>query len=210
MLHTLSLHVRRHVKEQQSLYWFTFVLLMMGVFFGAVLVNSLPLGIKNDLHRYVQQFLTQFEKGSFVTSAQIFKQSLSHHAGYIGLMWVLGLSVAGVPFILILLFLKGVVSGFTIGFLVQQMGSKGFFLAVASILPQNIVVIPCYMIMSAVSIGISLSIIKHLFKQNRSSYIPAVLTRSLMAACFVLVMLASASLFEGYISPIFIRLVIGE
>ncbi|WP_240377642.1 stage II sporulation protein M [Bacillus piscicola] len=205
MLESLSYLVHKHWSEFRSFYWFTLILLFMGVVFGAVLVNSLSLSLKNDLYGYLQQFLSQFGTGTDITSREIFLQSLSHHTTYIGLMWVLGLSVAGVPFILILLFIKGVVSGFTIGFLVQQMGSKGFFLAFTSVLPQNLLVIPAYMVMSVVSISISLSIIKHLFKQSRHTPVPSVIWRSVVVAGCVLVCLAGAAAIEGFLSPTLMR-----
>ncbi|WP_158735241.1 stage II sporulation protein M [Alteribacillus sp. YIM 98480] len=208
MFQTTSLLIQKHWLEYRSFYWFSLILLFMGVIFGAVLVNSLSLPLKNDLYYYLQQFLTQFESGTDITARQIFLQSISHHAGYIGLMWVLGLSVAGVPFILILLFLKGVVSGFTIGFLVQQMGSGGFFLAFASILPQNIIVIPAYIIMAVTSIGISLSIIKHLFKQSRSTPVPAVILKSVIISGGILLLLSGAAAIEGFLSPAMMRNVI--
>ncbi|SDH10573.1 stage II sporulation protein M [Alteribacillus persepolensis] len=205
MFQTMSLLIQKHWFEYRSFYWFSLILLFMGIVFGAVMVNSLSLGLKNDLYHYLQQFLTQFQSGTDITPKHIFLQSISHHAGYVGLMWVLGLSVAGVPFILILLFLKGVVAGFTIGFLVQQMGSSGFFLAFASILPQNIIVIPAYIIMAVTSVGISLSIIKHLFKQTRTTPVPAVILRSLVISGAILLLLGAAAAIEGFLSPVMMK-----
>ncbi|SFE32099.1 stage II sporulation protein M [Alteribacillus iranensis] len=205
MIESIATLGHKHWNEYRSLYCFTLILLFMGVIFGAVLVNSLSLPLKNDLYGYVEQFLVHFETGTDITSREIFLQSISHHTTYIGLMWVLGLSVAGVPFILILLFLKGVISGFTIGFLVQQMGSKGFFLAFTSVLPQNLIIVPAYIIMAVISISISLSIIKHLFKQSRYTPVPAVILRSLLIAGTVLVFLTGAAAIEGYLSPVMMR-----
>ena len=54
--------------------------------------------------------------------------------------------------ILILLFIKGMVVGFTVGFLVSQMGWQGFMLAFVSILPQNLIIIPVFIIMAALSV----------------------------------------------------------
>ncbi|MGY4690197.1 stage II sporulation protein M [Salibacterium sp. K-3] len=205
MIESINEFARRHWLEYRSLYWFSIVLLFMGVIFGAVLVNSLALDLKNDLNGFVSQFFSRFREGTDISPHHIFMQSLTRHAGYLILMWVLGLSVAGVPFILILLFLKGVVSGFTIGFLVQQMGSGGFFLAFTSILPQNIIIIPSYIIMAVVSISISLSIIKHLFQANRSVHVPRVIAKSSAAAAFLLIGICGAAVVEGYLSPVLIK-----
>ncbi|MFZ4452187.1 stage II sporulation protein M [Salibacterium aidingense] len=208
MIESIPYLARKHWMEYRSIYWFSIVLLFMGIIFGAVLVNSLSLPLKNDLYGFVRQFFTQFREGADIAPRHIFMQSLSQHSGYLILMWVLGLSVAGVPFILILLFLKGVVSGFTIGFLVQQMGSDGFFLAFTSILPQNLIIIPAYIIMAVVSISISLSIIKHLFKHSRTSPVPAVIAKSSIIAACLFVSICGAAAIEGYLSPLIIKSVI--
>ncbi|RSL32025.1 stage II sporulation protein M [Salibacterium salarium] len=206
MIESIPFMIRKHWGEYRSFYWFSIVLLFMGIIFGAVLVNSLSLPLKNDLYGFIQQFLSQFGEGTAdITPRQIFVESVSQHASYVGLMWVLGLSVAGVPFILILLFLKGVVSGFTIGFLVQQMGSDGFFLAFSSILPQNLIIVPAYIIMAVVSISISFSIIKHLFKQSRKTPVPAVIGKSFVIAGCIFVSLCGAAAIEGYLSPLMMR-----
>ncbi|SFP24885.1 stage II sporulation protein M [Salibacterium halotolerans] len=205
MIESLHEYLRRHWLEYRSLYWFSIVLLFMGVMFGAVLVNSLAMDLKNDLNGFVSQFFSQFREGADMAPHHIFLQSLSRHAGYLILMWVLGLSVAGVPFILILLFLKGVVSGFTIGFLVQQMGSGGFFLAFSSIFLQNVIIIPSYIIMAVISISISLSMIKHLFQRKKSVHVPRVLLKSAAAAGCLLLGICGAAAVEGYVSPVLIK-----
>ena len=67
------------------------------------------------------------------------------HLKWIGLIWILGLSVIGLPGILILDFLKGVLIGFTVGYLVGQYSWKGLLFALVSIAPQNLFIIPVLM-----------------------------------------------------------------
>lgn len=48
--------VMSHIQENSSLYIFNAVLLLMGVIFGAILVNSLQMNQKQDLSFYLQRF----------------------------------------------------------------------------------------------------------------------------------------------------------
>ena len=48
--------------------------------------------------------------------------------------------------------MKGMVIGFTVGFLVNQMGWNGFLLSFVSVLPQNFIIIPVF-IMTATIVG---------------------------------------------------------
>ena len=121
--------ITKHIEEYSSLYIFHTVLFLMGVIFGAIVVNSLSLTQKEDLFYFINEFFAQVVNGETVDAKEVFIHSFSYNSKFIGLMWVLGISMIGLPVISILLFLKGMVIGFTIGFLVQQMGWKGFFIS---------------------------------------------------------------------------------
>ncbi|PFW65684.1 stage II sporulation protein M, partial [Bacillus pseudomycoides] len=54
-----------HIQENSSLYIFVSVLLLMGVVFGAILVNSLQVNQKQDLSFYMNRFFGQVSKGEF-------------------------------------------------------------------------------------------------------------------------------------------------
>jgi len=57
-----------HVREHSSIYLFVIVLFLMGVIFGAVVVNSLSFTQKEDLYYYLSQFFGQVSTGKMVTS----------------------------------------------------------------------------------------------------------------------------------------------
>ena len=110
-----------HFREYSSIYLFVVVLFLMGVIFGAVIVNSLSFTQKEDLFYYLSQFFGQAAKGEANVARDLFLQSFFHNSKFIGLIWILGISIIGLPVILIMLFIKGVTVGFTVGFLVNQM-----------------------------------------------------------------------------------------
>ncbi len=190
-----------HFREHSSIYIFITVLFLMGVIFGAIVVNSLNLSQKQDLFYYLDRFFGQVTEGKFTTSADMFKQSYFHNIKYVGLMWLLGISIIGLPVILILLFLKGVVVGFTVGFLVNQMGWNGFLLSMVSVLPQNILIIPTFIIIGTMAVAFSLKMIRQQFMKRTNEPILQLLTKYafvMVGVCFVLLF---ASAFEAFVSP---------
>ncbi len=52
---SLSNPIIRHVQEYSSIYSFIIVLFLMGVVFGAIIVNSLSIDQKEDLFYYLNQ-----------------------------------------------------------------------------------------------------------------------------------------------------------
>ncbi|HEX7064338.1 MAG TPA: stage II sporulation protein M [Bacillales bacterium] len=201
--------VQAHIQDNSSVYTFTMVLLIMGVIFGAVIVNSLALSEKQDLFIYLKQFFGEVGDGNFASPEAMFSQSLTHYLKYIGFMWILGISIIGLPIILILLFLKGVVVGFTVGFLVNQMSWHGLMLAFVSVLPQNLILVPAFIIVSTASVSFSLKMIRQQFIRKNSTPILPQLFRYSLLVTVVCAVLALVSLFEAYVSPILIKAVIG-
>ncbi|EZH67679.1 stage II sporulation protein M [Geomicrobium sediminis] len=194
--------VYMHVAEYRSLYVFLAVLFFTGIIFGAVVVNSLSLSQKDDLFIYLQQFFGQVGDGQVTADRDLFWESLMYNVKYIGLMFILGLSVIGSPLILLLLFLKGMAIGFTVGFLVNQMGVPGFSLSLVSVLPQNLIVVPVMIIVAVMSVAFSFRLIRQQFmKVQRQEPIFPHFFRMCLFLLVAVVLLASASAIEAFLSP---------
>ncbi|UAL50902.1 MULTISPECIES: stage II sporulation protein M [Metabacillus] len=208
--HPLKAMIFQHIKERSSLYVFVFVLFLMGVIFGAVIVNSMNFTQKEDLYFYLSRFFGQVSEGKVASSVEMLQQSFFHNLKYLGLMWVLGISIIGLPVILIMLFLKGMVVGFTVGFLVNQMGWQGFLLSFVSVLPQNIILIPAFIIMGTVAISFSLKIVKQLLmkKTNLTESPFALFTKYAAVFMFISALTIIASTLEAYASPILMKNII--
>lgn len=190
-----------HFEENRSIYLFTIILFLIGIIFGAIIVNSLSLTQKNDLYMYLQQFFGQVSEGYVADGQTVFSQSFAHYAKYIGLMWILGLSIIGLPIIFILLFLKGVVVGFTVGFLVNQMGITGFFLAFVSVLPQNLFLVPAFIIVGTASVSFCLKLIRNQFiKKMSEPFFPLFIRYSFLILCIGAIIAVAAAI-EAFLSP---------
>ncbi len=187
--------------ENSSIFVFVVILFLMGVIFGAIVVNSMGYSQKQDLYFYLSQFFGDVSNGKLAASNELFLQSLFHNSKFIGLMWVLGISIVGLPVILILLFIKGMVIGFTVGFLVNQMSWKGFLLAFGSILPQNLIIIPVFIIMAVMSMSFSLIMIKKQFMKKYGQPIMPVFKRYILALILSILFILAASGIEAFLSP---------
>jgi stage II sporulation protein M len=200
--------VATHFREHSSIYLFVVVLFLMGVIFGAIVVNSLTFSQKEDLAYYLSQFFGQVSNGKIAASKDVFAQSLFDNSKFIGMMGILGISIIGLPVILIVLFMKGLVIGFTVGFLVNQMGWNGFLLSFVSVLPQNFIIIPVFIITATVAVSISLKMIRRQFMKKISEPILPLLGRYALVFVVAGLFLVIAALFEAYISPSLMKTVI--
>lgn len=204
---TIGQTIRSFIKENQSLYIFTVVLMTMGVIFGAVIVNSLALEQKQELFGFLQYFFRNIDQNGLVDPNQQFQQAMGYYVKTVGIMWIFGLSIIGVPMILLLLFLKGIVIGFTVGFLVNQFQWDGVLFALAGVLPQNMLVVPAFVIIGVAGIAFSLRLIKTRLLSNRGQIMPYFISYSLLVIG-MFVILTIAALFESYVSPSIMQYVI--
>ncbi|ANA81978.1 stage II sporulation protein M [Paenibacillus vortex V453] len=196
---------RQAFKDQTTLYVFVAVLFLVGVLFGALMVNALSLEQQQEMARYLNHFFVNVQDGGEAMSQSSYWSIAALHLKWIGLIWILGLSVIGLPGILILDFLKGVLIGFTVGYLVGQYSWKGLLFALVSIAPQNLLIIPVLMMCSVAAITFSLYIIRDRFIMNRGgSMMKPFASYALLTFCMVLLTLGVAS-FETWVTPVMMR-----
>ncbi|MEH7111784.1 stage II sporulation protein M [Neobacillus niacini] len=190
-----------YFREHSSIFLFIVILFLMGVIFGAIVVNSMSITQKEDLFYYLSQFFGQIQNGKVAENNDLFAQSFLHNSKFIGLIWILGISIIGLPVILIVLFIKGLVVGFTVGFLVSQLGIKGFLLAFVSILPQNLIIIPVFIMMATLSVIFSLRMIKKQFFKKSGQPILPFFKNYILTFIIAVVLISAASGVEAYVSP---------
>lgn len=193
------------MKEHMSLYIFVCVLFVMGIVFGTVTVNALSLEQKQEMMQYLSSFFNSINDGSLnLESNNVFISVLMMHLKWILLIWLFGLSIIGVPLLLILDFLKGVMIGFTVGYLAGQMSWKGILFALVSVAPQNIVVVPMLIVCSVSAISFAMYLVKNRFLNSRGNMMQPLVKFSSVAVISCLIV-TFVSLYEGFVSPYLMR-----
>lgn len=196
----LRLAARDHV----HLYLFLSILFLMGVLFGAMMVNALTLEQKQDLSRYVGSFLQTVSLGGDAAPKPDLLATFGLHFKWTALIWLLGISVVGLPLVLVLNFLKGLLVGFTVGVLVSEYAWKGLLLAFVSVVPHNLLIVPVLLAGSVAAMTFTTYLVKHRFLQKTNdSAGPLFLAYTRLGLSLVALMFAAA-LFETFVSPILI------
>lgn len=196
---------RQAFKDQTMLYVFVGVLFLVGVLFGALMVNALSLEQQQDMARYLNHFFVNVQDSGDTTGSSSYWSIAALHLKWIGLIWILGLSVIGLPGILILDFLKGVLIGFTVGYLIGQYSWKGLLFALVSIAPQNLFVIPVLMMCSVAAITFSLYIIRDRFIMNRGSSMTKPFASYAMLTFIMVLLTLGVASFETWVTPVMMR-----
>ena len=193
--------IHTHLGRRSSTYAFLMVVLIMGTVSGAFAVKTLSPGQNDELLSYIQNFFQAFpvmQPNDPLTNARL--SFLGNITKTIGLMWLLGLSVLGAPFILALVFLRGFVLGFTVAFLVQEMVFRGIILALASVLPHNLLLVPGIILAGGASFAFSWAALQTLLGRRDINMYRQFANTALLVllAC---ICMGLAALVEAYITP---------
>lgn len=195
--------IQKQVKNNLVLYFLVLVFFAAGIAAGAFTVDALSSVQKEELINYFQSFFTVLDQEP-VQSAVIFKQSLINNSQFVILIWLLGITVIGVPLILLIVGIKGFIVGFSVSFLVEGMGLKGLLFAVAAILPQNLLIVPGIIAAAVLGISFSISMLHRKKSKPKKSFTSELAIYSINIL-FTLLILLLGSLVEGYITPVFMK-----
>ncbi|MDO7905136.1 stage II sporulation protein M [Paenibacillus sp. JX-17] len=200
--------LRHTLKDQSQLYVFVAVLFLVGVVFGALMVNALSLEQQQDLARYLGNFfrtVSQTQEAGGEPGPGSYWDIATLHLKWAGIIWVLGLSVIGLPGILILDFLKGVLIGFTVGYLVGQYAWKGLLFSLVAVAPHNLIVIPALFVCSVAAVSFSLQMIRsRVLTQRQGGLARPLLSYTALTAVMVAILLGISS-FEVWVTPVMMK-----
>lgn len=186
-----------YFKERLFLLALVAILFFMGIIFGLLAMRVLDMDQKELLVNFVQQsFHTKMD---FQNHAYA-RQTIIANIQTIFFLFFMGISVIGVPLALLLIFTRGFILGFSIGFLFQNMGFKGFILTLTGVLPHNLLLIPALFLMVIAVIDCAAALTKIRFTRKQISIGPE-LIKCAIITCIVLVIMICAGLVQGYITP---------
>jgi len=197
--------MNRFFKDRLPILTFVLVVFILGVSFGAIAVKTVDYSVKENVFSYFNNFMQGFNQIEYKHSGLI-AESIKFNLINIFIIWAFGLSMILMPLITILIFFKGFVLGFTVGFLVSEYSFKGVLIAITAVFPQNLIIIPIYIISSVMSIYISTRIFKYYRGQTKIGF-EELMIYSLETAILATILLV-ASLIETYLSPLFLRLLL--
>lgn len=185
-------------------------ILLLSVFFfltgistGTFLELTMIEGEKSSIARYLQDYL-YMNTGS-MEYPNPFLSSLSSNLLLLAILFLAGLSVLGFPVALAVLTYKGMALGFCTGLIAETLKEKGFFVILTSLVPQNLILIPAFILAATAAVNYGLlsfqkkhTAAKRNSKALSSSYLRASL---LLAGAIVIACALEAILYPVVLLP---------
>ncbi|NPV70894.1 MAG: stage II sporulation protein M [Firmicutes bacterium] len=194
-------------KTHVAAYFFVGVLFVTGVAFGAVAVKGLTADQKSELVAYVDTLLRGVVRYTEpVSRAKVFQASLLNNLKTAAALWFLGVTVIGIPLVLLIVFTRGFTLGFAVAFLVEDMGYRGILFSAAAVLPQNLLAVPAILSLGVLSLSFSFILIASRRSGRGIDFLGEFSRYSLLAALLGAALLASSGV-EAVVTPSLISLI---
>lgn len=205
MNNRLKLYSLQYIKN----YWLVLAIIgiffLTGLIFGSIGVQVIDQEQAKDLVNGLNDFLNKVDKTS-INYWTLALTTIGKNLLILLAIYVLGLTIIGVPITLIIIFTRGFRLGFTIGFLIKTKAAKGILLALASIIPHNLIYLPAYIIAAQVSVVFSLSLIR-----GRSNYHTLSLSgqfiKYTLFMLFLALLITTGGFVESYVTPTLVKTV---
>ncbi|MGI2295742.1 stage II sporulation protein M [Paenibacillus sp. GXUN7292] len=188
------------MKTKMNLYVFAGVLIIAGAVFGLLLASALTHDQQQVLEQDVQQYLNFMQASPEMAGKLSVWSYFSTHIKWLLLLWLLGVTVIGLPGVLILIFVKGSILGFSMGTFIAQFGWKGIVFSAAAFGPQNIIIIPAMVIMTAGAMSYAIQFVQLRVLKQQIKESPKLIEFTTVSVV-MLVMFLAAALLEAYLSP---------
>lgn len=201
--------LNKHVQSNFWLYIISLLCICTGIVLGMYSVRYMGSFDKTDLLSYIKNFNAAINSGN-ISYKSIFSETLKSNVPILLAMWFLGLTMIGIPIILIIDIMKGFTIGFTISFMVNGMGMKGMMFSLLGVLPQNIIYIPCFILASVIAMDFSMAILKDKSNRQWTSNIWVMVTSYSLSFLLVAAVMFVGFLMETYATPNIVKLIIAS
>lgn len=202
----LSEEFNRQLNENLILYFITIFCLCIGIILGIYGVKKLTTIEKDSIVNYITVIVDSYLTNG-TSYKSIFYQGVKNNIFILLVCWGLGLTVVGIPIILVLNILKGYTIGFTFSFFISKLSNKGMLLSFLGVLPQNFIYVPCIIFVSVLGIKYSFCKIKNKgYYKNMGPNSDTLKYSITVLCCGVFAFIGI--LFETFISPFLIKLML--
>lgn len=197
--------LKKKLYFNKNLFVFLFVLVMVGLFAGALFSVILSDSDKKMVSDYLNNFLLNLSSDKINFNISFFN-TLIFTLGFALLIWVFGISIIGVLLVLPFLFFKSFILGFSVGSILLNFKIKGIILSLIYIVPHHVINLLIYILICAYSIMISYRMVTCMCKKKNFDF-KLFMSKYSFILFFSLIILFITSLYESFILPYVLKFV---
>lgn len=191
--------------KQKRLYRIIITLMIFGIISGILFIFFISKESKTKALVSIKNFFDLMNTSTGINYGKSLLNTLVNNIGYVLLIWLLGISIIGLPITIVLAFMKSFIVGFSISSIISCYKAKGILGAFLYVFPHQIIILFIYLLLSFYSISFSIKLFKSLFLKQTINF-RVVMQKYIKILLISLIGIIIVSLYEVFISTYFIKL----
>ena len=196
---------KNSIIKQKKLYRIIITLMIFGIISGILFIFFISKESKTKALVSIKNFFDLKNTSTGINYGKSLLNTLVNNIGYVLLIWLLGISIIGLPITIVLAFMKSFIVGFSISSIVSCYKAKGILGAFLYVFPHQIIILFIYLLLSFYSISFSIKLFKSLFLKQTINF-RVVMQKYIKILLISLIGIIIVSLYEVFISTYFIKL----
>ncbi len=196
---------KNNIIKQKKLYLFLIGLVIVGVIAGILFWFVINNEDKLLVTKNLNNFFECIKKGNAINYWGSLFNSLVTGLIYIVLIWLLGISIVGLPIILIIITIKSFIVGFSISSIIASYGLKGILGAFVYTFPHQIIFLLLLILLGFYASSFCFKLFKYLFLKQSINFKDA-MRKYFKILLISLIIVLITSLYETFIATYFIKL----
>lgn len=184
---------------------FLFTLFILGIMSGALFIIILKNSDKTLVKEYLEKFFSQVSTKPDLSSNII--TELLVNIGLVFIIWLLGMSIVGLPIIIFIYFYKIFIIGFSIGSILINYKFKGLLMAFIYVFPHQAINIIIYMILTMYALSFSIKFLNCILRKKKIDF------KNIMGKYYLVLVISISfillsTLYEIYIMPFVLNFIL--
>lgn len=185
---------KRNTQNQKLLYLILIGLALLALIIGIIFIFTISKGNQET----IKEAINTYYKESSLTLSSFFRVLFNNYT-YILLIWILGISVIGIPIVLAMFLFKSFLLGFSLSSIFYTFKFKGILVTIFNLIPSKLLFLIVLLLITFYSISFSVKLYKHLFLRKPINFRDS-MNKYLKVLLISLVVTIFISLFESFIS----------
>lgn len=193
------------MEKLKKKYMFLIIIVIIGIITGILFSNILSTEDNRLVTSKIGEYFNNLKRDVPINYFKNLITSLKNNLLYIGIIWILGLSIIGLLFNNFILFFKSFVLGFSIGSIINIYLYNGLILSFLYVFPSLLINIIVFLIMTYFANDIGIKLFNLLFKKKEIKF-SLIIKRYSKILLYLSIILVISSLIETFIMPFMIKL----
>ena len=185
---------------------FLVILLLIGIMFGSVFIRILDNSDRNLVTEYLNNFINNIENNK-LDYFMALKSNLITNISFVLVIWLLGISLIGLPIVIIMYFSKTFILGFSIGAILSVFLIKGLLFSLVYVFPGQVISLLLYMLLTMYAMSFSFKLFYAIIKKKTFDF-KNIMNRYFKILIVILVFIILMVLYDTYLMPRLVKTII--